>query len=57
MFLPIKGERYYLWRAVDQKGNVLDILGQHHWDKRAANKFFRKLLKGLMYVPHRFAAS
>jgi putative transposase len=51
VFLPIKGERHYLWRAVDQDGNVLDILVQRRRDKRAAKKFFRKLLKGLTYVP------
>ena len=50
VFVTIKGERYYLWRAVDQGGNVLDILGQRRRDKRAAKKFFRKLLKGLTYV-------
>jgi putative transposase len=49
--LTIKGERHYLWRAVDQDGNVLDILVQRRRDKRAAKKFFRKLLKGLAYVP------
>ena len=49
--LPIKGERHYWWRAVDQDGNVLDILGQRRRNKRAAKKFFRKLLKGLIYVP------
>lgn len=41
----------YLWRAVDQDGNVLDILMQPRRDKHAATKFFRKLLKGLTYVP------
>ena len=51
VFLTIKGERPYLWRAVDQDGNVLDILVQPRRDKRAAKKFFRKLLKGLPYVP------
>ena len=51
MFLTIKGERHYLWRAVDQEGNVLDILVQRRRDKTAAKKFFRKLLKELMYVP------
>jgi len=30
---------------------VLDILVQSRRDKRAAKKFFRKLLKGLKYVP------
>jgi putative transposase len=51
VFLTIKGERHYLWRAVDQDGNVLDILVQRRRDKRAAKKFLRKLLKGLTYVP------
>jgi len=36
---------------VDQDGNVLNILVQRHRDKQAAKKFFRKLLKGLTYVP------
>jgi putative transposase len=51
MVLTIKGERHYLWRAVDQDGTVLDILVQRRRNKRAAKKFFRKLLKGLTYVP------
>jgi putative transposase len=51
VFLTIRGERHYLWRAVDQEGNVLDILVQHQRNKKAAKKFFRKLLKGLRYVP------
>jgi transposase-like protein len=51
MVLTIKGERHHLWRAVDQAGNILDILVQRRRDKRAAKKFFRKLLKGLAYVP------
>jgi putative transposase len=49
--LTIRGERHYLWRAVDQDGNVLDILVQSHRNKKAAKRFFRKLLKGLQYVP------
>ena len=51
VFLKINGRLYYLWRAVDQDGDVLDILVQSHRNKRAAKKFFRKLLKGLQYVP------
>jgi putative transposase len=38
--LTIHGERHYLWRAVDQDGNVLDILVQSRRNKRAAKKFF-----------------
>lgn len=44
VFLTIEGEHRYLWRAVDQGGNILDILVQRLRDKRAAKKFFRKLL-------------
>src|SRR5262249_8006838 len=51
VFLTINGKRYYLWRAVDQDDNVLDILVQSRRNKHAAKKFFRKLLKGLQYVP------
>ena len=41
----------YLWRAVDQHGNVLDVLVQSRRNAKAAKRFFRKLLKGLRYVP------
>jgi putative transposase len=51
MFLTIQGAHHYLWRAVDQDGHVLDILVQRRRDKTAAKQFFRKLLKGLRYVP------
>jgi putative transposase len=51
VFLTINKERHYLWRAVDQDGTVLDILVQSRRNKKAAKKFFRKLLKGLTYVP------
>jgi putative transposase len=51
VFLTINGKRSYLWRAVDQDGNVLDILVQSRRNKAAAKKFFRKLLKGCTYVP------
>ena len=40
-----------LWRAVDEAGNVLDILVQSRRNAAAATRFFRKLLKGLRYVP------
>jgi putative transposase len=51
VFLTIQGERHYLWRAVDQDGTVLDILVQPRRDKKAAKRFFRKLLKGCQYIP------
>ncbi|MDV6277941.1 IS6 family transposase [Rhodococcus erythropolis] len=45
VFVNIGGVRKYLWRAVDQHGNVLDILIQSRRDGRAATRFFRKILK------------
>ena len=49
--MTINGERHYLWRTVDQDGHILDTLVQSRRNKKAAKKFFRKLLQGLTYVP------
>jgi putative transposase len=51
VFIRIQGVQHYLWRAVDQHGVVLDILVQNRRDAQAAKRFFRRLLKGLQYVP------
>jgi transposase-like protein len=51
--LAIHGARHYLWRAVDQEGNILDMLVQRRRDKQAAKRVFRKRLKGLTYAPWR----
>ena len=51
VFIRVGGEQRYLWRAVDQDGVVLDILVQSRRNAKAAKRFFRKLLKGLRYVP------
>ena len=53
LFLTIQGRRQYLWRAVDQDGDVLDILVQARRNRRAAARFFRKLLKGQGCAPRR----
>jgi hypothetical protein len=47
----ISGKRGWLWRAVDDAGEVLDILVQRRRSALAARRFFRKLLKGLQMVP------
>ena len=52
VFIRIRGKLHYLWRAVDQHGTVLDILVQSRRHAKAANRFFRKLRKGLQHVPH-----
>src|SRR5499433_2908713 len=51
VFVKIDGTIHYLWRAVDQHGNVLDVLVQPRRNALAAKRFFRRLLKGLRYVP------
>jgi putative transposase len=51
VFIKINGEQRYLWRAVDQDGNVLDILVQNRRDKAAARRFLRRLMKKTGAVP------
>src|SRR5450432_225093 len=51
VMLTIRGKKHILRRAVDQDGNVLDILVQSRRNTKAAKRFFRKLLKGLCSVP------
>ena len=46
VFVTIQGQRHYLWRAVDQDGDCLDILVQRRRNQRAAERFFRRLIKG-----------
>ena len=45
LFVAINGQRQYLWRAVDQDGDLIDLLVQPRRDGRAARRFFRTLLK------------
>ena len=45
MVVKIGGQRMYLWRAVDDEGEVLDVLVQKRRNKAAALKLLRKLLK------------
>jgi len=49
--VTVRGERRYLWRAVDQDGDVLDVLVQKSKDQQAARRFFRKLVKGQERTP------
>jgi putative transposase len=53
MFIKIRGELRYLWRAVDQDGDTIDILVQKRRIKESAKRFFRKLLKSLCVPPWR----
>ena len=53
LFVRINGEQHYLWRAVDQNGDVIDIRVQPRRDQRAAGRFFRRLLRGQGKEPFR----
>ncbi len=45
VFVKINGIQHYLWRAVDQDGEVVDVLLQSRRDGKAAKRFFKRLLK------------
>jgi len=45
VFVKISGKQHYLWRAVDQDGEVVDVYLQAKRDKAAAKRFFRRLLR------------
>jgi putative transposase len=49
--ISIAGEPYWLWRAVDQNGFVLDILVQRRRDRDAARRLMTKLLKAARTSP------
>ena len=51
MVVSIKGRKYWLWRAVDADGYVLDALLQRRRNKKAALRLMRKLLKGQGTAP------
>jgi putative transposase len=45
VFVKIHGKQHYLWRAVDQDGEVIDVFLQARRDGKAAKRFFKRLLK------------
>jgi putative transposase len=45
VFVKIRGQRKYLWRAVDQNGEVVDVFLQARRDSAAAKRFFKHLLR------------
>ena len=45
VFVKINGKQHYLWRAVDQDGEVVDVYLQAKRDGPAAKRFFKRLLR------------
>jgi putative transposase len=55
VFVRIAGRRHYLWRAVDQDGDVVDVYLQARRDSEAARRFFRRLLRTHGTSPRKIA--
>jgi transposase-like protein len=53
MVIVIRGRRHWLWRAVDNEGEVLDFLVQRRRNAKAARKLMKKLLKNQGFAPSR----
>ena len=53
VFVNIQGKQHYLWRAVDQDGEVVDVFLQARRDGKAAMRFFKRLLKAHGGEPRR----
>jgi len=53
MVIKIRGRRYWLWRAVDDEGEVLDFLVQPRRCAKSARRLLRKLLKKQGIAPKR----
>jgi transposase-like protein len=51
-YILVKGKQKYLYRAVDSAGNTLDFLLTAKRDAQAAKRFFRKMLKPFILLPH-----
>ena len=45
VFIKIQGKQHYLWRAVDQDGEVVDVFLQKKRDGKAAKRFLERILK------------
>jgi putative transposase len=53
VFVKINGKQHYLWRAVDQDGEVVDVFLQAKRDGAAAKRFFKRLLRSYGGEPRR----
>ncbi len=53
VFIKINGVLHYLWRAVDQDGDVIDVYLQKRRDSKTAKRFFKRLLKANQGKPRK----
>ena len=54
VFVTINGQRQYLWRAVDQDGDLIDILVHPRRDGRAARRCFRRCFRHQLLLPRHY---
>ena len=54
VFIKMGGKQHYLWRAIDQDGEVVDVFLQKRRDSNAAKRFFKRLLKSHQGAPRKF---
>ena len=55
VFVKIEGKQHYLWRAVDQDGEVIDVFLQSRRDGVAAKRFFKRLVRICKAEPRRIS--
>ncbi len=53
VFVKIDGKQHYLWRAVDQDGEIVDVFLQRRRDGKAAKRFIKRLLKAHRMEPRK----
>jgi putative transposase len=53
VFVKIDGKQHYLWRAVDQDGEIVDVFLQARRNANAAKRFFKRLLKSHRAEPRK----
>ena len=56
VFVKIGGKQHYLWRAVDQDGEVVDVFLQRRRDSAAAKRFFKRLLRSHGQEPRKIVS-
>ena len=44
-FVRINGEMFYLWRAVDHEGEVLEVFASKRRNRKFALKFLKRAMK------------
>ena len=53
VFVKIDGIQHYMWRAVDQDGDIVDVFLQRRRDGKAAKRYFKRLMKAHQMEPRK----